>query len=523
MGGMKAIHTLMILLIAVCLAAVLTGQGIFSVEEPFWNLLSPNLSVPYANTPSENGSPLLGWFAAPLQARTAIDLILGGLLLGGLLEFVRKRRLRRRLQSRNPDVVRACLNKLTPSPHNASLLVKRWIVEWDRIRSQQSDSLSTQPILQELQSRLDEMEHQESWRMAWRYVNLRTQFPKTIQWLHDLTSRITHLRVENRQRFERLLCRCFPLPWTHTFGARLENHHFQQDLGPIRLRYARMEGCTFQGIGMQGSDLRGCQLRRARFYQANLERGSLYQAFMPDSNLDEANLSHATLVGANLQRASLIAAYLEDADLRHADLEGAHFFQADLIRANLSKSNLKNASFLYAHLEKANLNSANLDRSELHFANLRGAKLDGAWLRQGNLPCADLNRATLRGTDLTLANFYEADLRWCDLTDIEWAGACFLNANLVNARAEDALLSYAFTQAAYMSEHQIDRIIDWNDEHPDAPWLKEDWEFWWEALEWHHGIDWRQPGFHFEEFAFEFESERQEIQSYLKEIWKGWS
>lgn len=438
-----------------------------------------------------------------------------GVFLGGWLAArLRERYLIARLRTGNPERLHPYVRHLSKSPRYARLLIQRWLEERRRVRDGQQDEAASRLILKELQNGLDEMERRASIHWDWKSRGWK----QGLLWTRNALS---PLLARGKRRFETSPTWVGLTPWTKTTGARLEGCAFSGDLSAIRLRNARLDNSILQGAGLRRADLSSCSLRGANLHQADLRRVCFERADLSEALVDEADLEFSSLSNAVLRRASFISANLQESNLTRADCERAHFFLCNLAQCSASQSNLTRASFLYAQLRKADLSSAYLYETELHFADLKEANLQCADLSRANLLSAELQDADLRDANLMLANLYDADLRWANLGNITWAGACLLSANLQNAKASDAFLSYAFTQAALLNESQIERIIDWNEEHPDAPWLHDDWEFWWERIEVDDELDWKSKGFRFDDYAFEIHEEIDAIQSYLKTIWKG--
>lgn len=435
-----------------------------------------------------------------------------GLLFSGR---VREWFLARRLRSKNIDIVLDAIRGLSLHPRQAHLLLQRWADEWQRVQCHDIDTKTTQPILKEIQKSVDRLQHHSSMQWGWQTVSWRDRWPNSFQRFYRLTSRWLTWDESSKTTWETGLTRWVKLPFRSIPGARLERRTLPLTLGPIRIRNAHLEKAQMQHVGLQGADLRGCCLEQADFSYALLERCSFYQTQADAVKMDHAELRLSTFVGSSLRRASFIHATLDDADFRHSDIRDAHFFQSSLARINGSHVQAVRCSFLFADLRESMWEGANLRESEMAQTWAKRSCFQSADLTRSNCPSSDLSSCDLHEADCSLLNAYEADLRWSNLSTIRWSGMCLMDANLMSANATTELLSYAEAQEALLDDEQMQRVLQWNEEHPDAPWLQDDWTFWWESIEWQNGIDWRDPNFHFEDHAYAIQCELHELQMYL--------
>ena len=230
-------------------------------------------------------------------------------------------------------------------------------------------------------------------------------------------------------------------------GARLENKTLTIDLGPIQLKGAYMIEGNFHKIGLQNAKLWDADMRGANLSFSLLQESVFSEAKLEGANLIQAHLEGADMESVHLEEADLTGAHLEMACLNDAHLDNANLTRAILKKTLLSGASLCGANFTGAHLEEADLTEARLDG-----ANFQNAYLHGVYFLRSRLEGAKL---------------HEVNLEWAILE-------------------EGDFLSYAQRQNVKLSVDQEERYSRWNAAHPDAPWLKEDWKFWWQ----HPESDW---------------------------------
>ncbi len=224
-------------------------------------------------------------------------------------------------------------------------------------------------------------------------------------------------------------------------GARIEDKTLTIILGPIQLKGAYMIGGNFHKIGLQ----------KAKLWDANLQNADLSFAHLQEIILSGANLKRANLIQANLEGADMDSVNLEDADLAGANLDMACLNDAQMNRANFSKASLKRTLLSGAHMQETIFQGAHMEEADLTEARLEGADFQGAYLDGAYFLRSYLAGAKLLDVNLEWAVFEEADY-----------------------------ISYAQKQKAKLSFEQEERYQRWNKIHPDAPWLQNDWTFWWQ-------------------------------------------
>jgi uncharacterized protein YjbI with pentapeptide repeats len=166
---------------------------------------------------------------------------------------------------------------------------------------------------------------------------------------------------------------------------QLKPEHCQPSL--LNLSEAKLDGTTFEQLGLQGIALDGIDLKRASLEDAQLPNIGLAGADMQSVQLNGANLKGAFLPGAKMWRASLIGTQLADANL----------VQANLNTASLNQADLRGAKLKGAILQTADLRQSKLDNADLQGADLRNANLEGASLEGANLQGAIYNKGTVFG------------------------------------------------------------------------------------------------------------------------------
>lgn len=227
-------------------------------------------------------------------------------------------------------------------------------------------------------------------------------------------------------------------------GARLEEKTLTIDLGPIQLKGAYMIGGNFHKIGLQNAKLWDANLRGANLAFSHLQESVFSEAHLEGADLTQAHLEGADMESVHLEGANLTGAHLEMACLNDAHLDNANMTRALLKKTLLSGASLRGVNFTGAHLEEADLTEANLEG-----ANFQSAYLHGVYFLRSRLEGARLS---------------EVNLEWAILEEGE-------------------LISYAQRQKVKLSVDQEERCQRWNVAHPDAPWLQEDWKFWWQFPE----------------------------------------
>ena len=107
---------------------------------------------------------------------------------------------------------------------------------------------------------------------------------------------------------------------------------------------------------------------KANLEGSNLERATLYRAYLCRADLRAANLKSALLERANLTKAKLFAADMASANLQYATLVGANFGEADLQNTLFYMADCQDCNFLSAK----NLRVGQLwNARSLHKAKLR--------------------------------------------------------------------------------------------------------------------------------------------------------
>ncbi len=149
-------------------------------------------------------------------------------------------------------------------------------------------------------------------------------------------------------------------------------------------------------------------------------------------------------------------AYMVGGDFSGIGLEGAKLNSANLQDAKLRSAKLQDAYLAFAKLQKAYLGFAKLQKAYLCEANLQKANLNFAILQKANLCKANLQEAYLSDAELGSANLNGANLR---------------KIKLQNAELEDDYLSYAKNMGAILDDEQKQKVLEWENDHTDAPWL----------------------------------------------------
>lgn len=180
-----------------------------------------------------------------------------------------------------------------------------------------------------------------------------------------------------------LIGKCQPDLTLDLNNFQLKPEHCQPSL--LNLSEAKLDGTTFEKLGLQGIDLTGIDLKRASLENAQLPNIGLAGADMQSVQLNGANLKGAFLRGAKMWRASLIGTQLTDANLVEAKLNTASLNQADLRGAKLKGAVLQAAELKQSKLDNADLQGADLRNANLEGASLEGAKLQGAIYNNGTV------------------------------------------------------------------------------------------------------------------------------------------
>lgn len=227
-------------------------------------------------------------------------------------------------------------------------------------------------------------------------------------------------------------------------GARLEEKTLTIDLGPIQLKGAYMVNGNFHKIGFQNAKLWDANLRGANMAFSQMQEAVFSEAHLESANLTQSHLEGADMESAHLEGANLTGAHLEMACLNDANLDGANLSRAFMKKTLLSGASLKGVNFTGAHLEEADLTEARLDGADFQDAYLHGVYF---------------LRSHLEGAKLTGVN-------------LEWA-----------ILEEGDNLSYIQRQHVKLSIDQEEIYQHWNAVHPDAPWLQNEWKFWWQYPE----------------------------------------
>lgn len=129
---------------------------------------------------------------------------------------------------------------------------------------------------------------------------------------------------------------------------------------------------------------------------------------------------------------------------------------------------LRNAYMVEGYFNRIQLCDARLNYAQLQFTKFYHADLAYAHLRKSHLEGAEFGFANLRHTNLS---------------DTRLEGSFLGQTSLENALIDDSFLSYALRQKAILDQNQLERTGQWNNAHPDAPWLQPGWKFWGEYPE----------------------------------------
>lgn len=227
-------------------------------------------------------------------------------------------------------------------------------------------------------------------------------------------------------------------------GARLEEKTLTIDLGPIQLKGAYMVNGNFHKISLQNAKLWDANLRGANLAFSHLQESVFSEAHLEEADLTQARLEGADMESAHLEGANLAGAHLDMACLNDAHLDGANLAKAFMKKTLLSGASLKGVNFTGAHLEEADLTEARLDG-----AVFQNAYLHGVYFLRSHLEGAKL---------------FEVNLEWAILEEGDY-------------------LSYVQRQSVKLSVDQEEIYQRWNASHPAAPWLQDDWKFWWQFPE----------------------------------------
>lgn len=196
--------------------------------------------------------------------------------------------------------------------------------------------------------------------------------------------------------------------------------------------------CALGSRNLRGADLTGAKLAGLRLEQTDLAGARLDYADLSGCELVQVNLAGASLVGAKLTGARIInfeagsdrvfgrltAAIFSHADLRQvtvrAILDGTDFSGADLSAADFSSCETSGSIVCF-------------DRAKLHAANLSNAQWSGVSFVEAELVGASFDRAVLTearfaGTKLVDLSARSAQFLCCEFRPDECRGLDFTNS-----------------------------------------------------------------------------------------------
>lgn len=129
---------------------------------------------------------------------------------------------------------------------------------------------------------------------------------------------------------------------------------------------------------------------------------------------------------------------------KDGSLRKQHFESAELRGANLEDFDLREAGFTGAHLEYAKLHKADLYKCEMGSTYLQNANLMNVKMSEVILTCADLQNAILFCADLRGARIEDANLQGTDLTESNLEGIVGLETTITdeNTRMPDRYDSF---------------------------------------------------------------------------------
>jgi uncharacterized protein YjbI with pentapeptide repeats len=137
----------------------------------------------------------------------------------------------------------------------------------------------------------------------------------------------------------------------------------------------KLEGINLSGVDFYNMDLENINLNRAKLVKANFSFANLKNAKMINADLREADLSGADLTGADLRGANFRGANLQNSFLRKANLVDTYFYDADLSRSDMRDAFL--VAGIPDDTDMAAL-QAKIQRGEInYYVHLRNADLAG--------------------------------------------------------------------------------------------------------------------------------------------------
>jgi uncharacterized protein YjbI with pentapeptide repeats len=248
-----------------------------------------------------------------------------------------------------------------------------------------------------------------------------------------------------------------PLPWSRE-----------------RVRSARQEGLSLQGL-----DLRGIDLSAEDFTGANL-RGCLFAGAQLDGAVFcSANLSEASLEGATLDRVDFSGAQLDDADLSrtrgthiklhscslqranlsHSQWPQAELKQADLQLAYAADARFDGATFDETTLDEANFERSSFDRTKFTKVSARGAQFAEARIAYGMFDDCQLQECDYTKAVLTESVFQESSLDDATLEKSLATGVCLLRCSIARLRAAESDMSAATVVACHGDDAIFERAL----------------------------------------------------------------
>jgi uncharacterized protein YjbI with pentapeptide repeats len=153
------------------------------------------------------------------------------------------------------------------------------------------------------------------------------------------------------------------------------------------------------------------------------------------------------------------------------DIGPVNLCNAYMVGGNFSGIGLEGANLSSANLQHANLNFANLQHAYLDFANLPHVYLSSANLQHANLSSANLQHAYIMFANLQQADLSEANLQHAILWKANLNGVYLRKLELQGAKLEDDYLSCAQNMSAILDDEQKQKVMEWETNHPNAPWL----------------------------------------------------
>jgi uncharacterized protein YjbI with pentapeptide repeats/tetratricopeptide (TPR) repeat protein len=181
-------------------------------------------------------------------------------------------------------------------------------------------------------------------------------------------------------------------------------------------------------VSLAGRDLSGVVLRKVDLTGRDLRETSFVDAVLNSVIFDNCALGSANFSGAEIDGSSFVGAQMKGAVLEGVRGEGVDFSNADLAKSNFKQSELGHVKFSGASLDGAVLAQSRWVQVEAPglsavAVRARGWVLDKAEMRGANLERADLGNAVFQEVSALGVNFSGADFRKAKLVQCDWKGA----------------------------------------------------------------------------------------------------